>query len=551
MSEPISHSERAYNDIGEHLEQLEAEDRLVRIDRPIDKNTELHPLVRWQFRGGIDESDRKAFLFTNVTGADGEAFDIPVAVGALSANPQIYAAGMNADVKEIPGKWERALDNPIEPEEVPSSAAPVHDVVYEGDDLELGHGLDHLPVPISTPGFDNAPYWTFSGGISHDPETGVRNIGIYRGQQKSPTRTGVYSYQGHGLFEHWQTARERGEPLPVAFTVSAPPVVAYTAAQSLSMDVDEFGVAGALAGGPIREVEAQTVPVRVPADADIVIEGHIRPDVLEPEGPFGESHGYMALQEYNMVFEVSAITRRESPIYTSIISQVTPSESSAIKKVALEPLYLNHLQNECNLDSVIDVELHEPLTNLRRLMVVQMDDDADDSEVWRALYATVSLRPAHGKIVIAVDEDIDPGNLDALFWAMSYRSNPVEDVEFVEGRNIGHAPKNERGIVNDSALLWDATLKQDLPPISLPKKEYMERAREIWEDLDLPELDPEPPWYGYSLGEWSEWNEIQAQRAVEGRYYETGKDLRQFRKSVEDVDPNESTDITPEDVGER
>jgi 4-hydroxy-3-polyprenylbenzoate decarboxylase len=95
MSEPISHSERAYNDIGEHLEQLEAEDRLVRIDRPIDKNTELHPLVRWQFRGGIDESDRKAFLFTNVTGADGEAFDIPVAVGALSANPQIYVPSIS------------------------------------------------------------------------------------------------------------------------------------------------------------------------------------------------------------------------------------------------------------------------------------------------------------------------------------------------------------------------------------------------------------------------------------------------------------------------
>jgi 4-hydroxy-3-polyprenylbenzoate decarboxylase len=356
---------------------------------------------------------------------------------------------------------------------------------------------------------------------------------------------------GKDIYEHWKVAKERGEHLPVAICLSAPPAVGYTSVQRMASSLDELAVAGGLAGAPIREVEAKTQPVVVPADADIVIEGLMRTDVLEPEAPFGESHGYMALQEYNMIFEVSAITRRESPIYTSIISQVTPSESSAIKKVALEPLYLNHLQNECNIDSVVDVELHEPLTNLRRLMVVQMDDDADDSEVWRALYATVSLRPAHGKIVVAVDEDIDPSNLDALFWAMSYRSNPVEDVEFVEGRNIGHAPKNERGIVNDSALLWDATLKQDLPPISLPKQEYMERAREIWEELDLPELDPEPPWYGYSLGEWSEWDEIQAQRAVEGRYYETGEDLRQFRKSVEEVDPNESADITPEDVGER
>jgi 4-hydroxy-3-polyprenylbenzoate decarboxylase len=542
-------SERTYHDMGEHLERLEERDRLVRIDRPINKDTELHPLVRWQFRGGIDEADRKAFLFTNVHDSKGREYDIPVAVGALSANPEIYATGMDAEIADIPGKWEHALDDPLDPVEVDSSDAPVHEEVFTGDDLESGNGLDHLPVPISTPGFDNAPYWSFSGGISHDPETGTRNIGIYRGQQKSPTRTGVYSYQGHGLFEHWQKARQMGEPLPVAFTVSAPPPVAYTAAQSLSMETDEFAVAGALAGSPIREVEAKTQPVKVPADADIVIEGQIRADVLEPEGPFGESHGYMALQEYNMIFEATAITRRTNPVYTSIISQVTPSESSAIKKVALEPLYLNHLRNECNLDSVLDVELHEPLTNLRRLMVVQMDPDADDSEVWRALYATVSLRPAHGKIVVAVDEDIDPDNLDALFWAMSYRSNPAEDIEFVEGRNIGHAPKNERGVVNDSAVLWDATLKQDLPPISLPKQEYMEDAKEIWEDLDLPELDPEPPWYGYSLGEWDEWNEIQAERAVEGRYYETGEDLERFRKSVDEVEPNQSANLTPEDVG--
>ncbi|MFB6097063.1 MAG: UbiD family decarboxylase [Haloferacaceae archaeon] len=544
-------SERGYHDMGEHLERLEEIGRLERIDREINKDTELHPLVRWQFRGGIDEEDRKAFLFTNVVDSNGRSYDVPVAVGALSANPEIYATGMGASVEEIPATWESALSDPLDPVEVGSSEAPVHEVVYEGEDLESGHGLDHLPVPISTPGFDNAPYWSFSGGISHDPETGTRNIGIYRGQQKSPTRTGIYSYQGHGIYEHWQKARERGEPLPVAFTVSAPPVIAYTAAQSLSMEVDEFAVAGALAGAPIREVEAKTIPVKVPADADIVIEGQVRTDELEPEGPFGESHGYMALQEYNMIFEVSAITRRRSPIYTSIISQVTPSESSVIKKVALEPLFFNHLTRECNIDSVVDVELHEPLTNLRRLMVVQMADDADDSEVWRALYATVSLRPAHGKIVVAVDEDIDPSNLDALFWAMSYRSNPAEDIEFVEGRNIGHAPKNERGVVNDSAVLWDATLKQDLPPISLPKQEFMEDAREIWEELDLPELDPEPPWYGYSLGEWDEWNEIQAERAVQGRYYETGEDLERFRRPADEVNPNEPANITPEDVEER
>jgi len=103
-----------------------------------------------------------------------------------------------------------------------------------------------------------------------------------------------------------------------------------------------------------------------------------------------------------------------------------------------------------------------------------------------------------------VNEDIDPDNADALFWAMAYRANPDLDVQILRHKDQGHGPRSKRNGGQDAAVLIDATLKEKFPPVSLPKREYMERAKQIWEELGLPKLKPESPWFGYSLGEWSE-----------------------------------------------
>ena len=172
-----------YRDFREYLARLEEQGYLYRIKRPINKDTELHPIVRWQFRGGIPETKRKAFLFENVTDSQGASFSIPVVVGALGASRFTYALGMQCRPEEIFDKWERSLASPIEP--VMVSRAPVHEVVYTEDDLKQGRfGVHRLPVPISTPGFDNAPYLTCSHWITKDPETGIRNVGNYRAQIK-------------------------------------------------------------------------------------------------------------------------------------------------------------------------------------------------------------------------------------------------------------------------------------------------------------------------------------------------------------------------------
>ena len=133
--------------------------------------------------------------------------------------------------------------------------------------------------------------------------------------------------------------------MPIAIVVGAAPVVLFTGAQKLDVDLDELGVSGGLAGRPVPVVKCVTIDLDVPADAEIVIEGLIDPEKLEPEAPFGESNGYVALEAYNMPMQVTAITHRKNAVFASIISQVTPSESSLVKKVAYEPLYLAHLRD--------------------------------------------------------------------------------------------------------------------------------------------------------------------------------------------------------------
>ncbi len=522
---------RAYRDLHEHLKALDAAGLLITVDRPINKDTELHPLVRWQFRGGIAEPDRKAFLFTNVVNGKGKKYSIPVVVGALAANREIYSMGMGCKIEDIGATWTHAISHPIKPNVV--TDAPCHDIVVQGKDLlKPGMGIDSLPIPISTPGWDNAPYTTLSQYITKDPETGIQNMGIYRGQVKSPTRLGMNpSLENQpGIYTHWEKAKAKGQKLAAAVILGCPPSVAFTSAQKLSEDTDELDVAGGLAGAPINVVKCKTVDLMVPAEAEIVIEGYINTEWLEPEAPFGESHGHVNLQEFNAYMEVTAITRRKDAILTSIISQVTPSESSLIKRVALEPVFLNHLKKQLGIKGVVKVSMHEPLTNLRKVLVVVVKRNTPPTEVWRALYGAAALLRSGGKMVVAVNEDIDPDNADALLWAMSYRANFALDLQVLQGRDPGHGPRSQRNGGVDGSLLIDATLKDDFPPIALPKREFMENAKAIWEELNLPKLKPEAPWFGYSLGDWSERNEQMAQRAVKGDYFITGEEIAKQRR---------------------
>src|SRR5660397_217292 len=201
-AKPSSSVPRNYPDLRDHLAALDDKGLLRRVDRPINKDTEIHPLVRWQYRGGIEPEDRKAWLFEQPTDTKGKKYDIPVAIAALAANEDVYLTGLGVDsVEDLGPKWAHAINNRIVPE-----------VVDEGACQEVGR---------------------------------------------------------------------QGDELRAALVLGGPPAVSYAAVQKVPYGVDELSVAGGLAGEAIRTVKCKTVPLVVPAEAEIVIEGYINTDYYE------------------------------------------------------------------------------------------------------------------------------------------------------------------------------------------------------------------------------------------------------------------------------
>jgi len=514
--------QNAPSDLQEHLARLTERGLVTVIGKPINKDTELHPLARWQFQGGLRDEERRAFLFTNVVGAKGEKYDIPVLVGGLAASPEIYAAGLGVPVGDIGKVWVKAMAEPVQP--VLVNDGPCQQIVETGDDLKRS-GLASLPVPISTPGFDSAPYLTATLCVTKDPDNGIQNMGTYRAALKANDRLGVRMasrLSGAGGYLHWQKYKKLKREMPCAIVVGCAPAVLFTGPQKLAIDVDEMAVAGGLMGAPVRTVRCKTVDLVVPADSEIVIEGLIDTDLLEPEGPFGESHGHVALEDFNMSMRVTAITRKRKPVFLSIVSQVTPSESSVLKKVAYEPMFLEHLRHVLGIRGVTRVVMHEPLTNLRKVIFVQFARGTPRTEVWRGMQGAASLQAQCGKLVIAVSDDIDPENANAIFWSMAYRSDFNTDVLTMPYRSAGHGPKSGRA-AEEGTLMIDATLKSVMPPLALPAEEYMRRAHDLWQELDLPRITPQSPWHGYELGDWApEWTAF-AQAAVRGDWRASGE----------------------------
>jgi len=518
-------------DLRTHLANLERAGKLRRITRPICKDTELMPLVRWQFRG-LPESERTGFLFENVVDAKGHSIPGSVAVGIYAASSDIYAIGMGCPTSELRSRWQQAQANLLPPRLVDSGA--VQEEVHVGSSLLSHGGLGEFPIPNSTPGFDVAPFTTASNWITRDPETGWINAGNYRGQVKAPDRMGALLEDLNHASQHWELARKRGRPLEAALVIGGPPALTYAAGTRIPYGVEEYAVAGSLIGQPLEVVRCKTVDLTVPAHAELVIEGRFSNEFVEPEGPFGEYTGFMGGRGYTAVFEVTAITHRKNPIFTCIMSQMPPSESSKLKKVGQDNTYLYYLRSHCGIPQVQDVTFHE--IALDSWTVIQMKA-CDPALTWQALYGLVGRHNHVGKMVIAVDEDIDPNDLESVVWALSYRMQPAHDVVVLPHRRAALdpsvAPQGAKATSEPpQVMLINAMRKWDYPPVSLPAKQYMERAKTIWEELQLPRLTPRVPWHGYELGAWTEQDREEAAWAIEGEYYRTGERAKQRRRPI-------------------
>ncbi len=525
-----------YRDFREHLKALEQRGKLVRIQRQINKDTELMPLVRWQFRG-LEERERKAFLFENIVDSKGRRYTMPVTVGTLAATTEIYAIGMMCEPDEIAERWTQAQLNPIEPVKVDS--APAQEVVWQGAELLDGHGLDMIPVPISTPGFDNAPYLTSANWITKDVETGIYNIGNYRSQIKSANRTGGLFTSQH-MGQHWRKCKAKGQRLEACIAIGVIPSIAYSATAKIPYDFDEYRLAGGLAGAPVEVVQAKTVDLLVPATAEIIIEGTIPTDMVEPEGPFGEYPGYMGHRTVSPFLEVTCITHRRDAIYTALMSQFPPSESSKIKHTGTEKIIYKFLRHDSGNSAVLDVALHDEVSGSGQAYCVIKMRNASKADAWRALNSSAGFTGSYAKVCIAVDEDVDIHDPAMVNWAICYSMRPDEDVAIAKGKSPGLDPSTyppgmeseDKRPGSTSALLINAVRPWPYTPVSLPKKEFMERSKQIWEELELPPLKPRMPWFGYSLGAWTQQDEEEAALAVKGDYFATGTKQTEQRKKA-------------------
>ncbi|HEY7554614.1 MAG TPA: UbiD family decarboxylase [Candidatus Binatia bacterium] len=525
-----------FRDLREFISLLEETGNLHRISAKIEKNSELMPLVRWQYQG-LPDSQRKAFLFDNVTDPTGRNYDCRVAVGVLGASRHIYKMALGVSDKEGPGgvaeRWNQALSHPISPRFVKKGA--VKEVILKGRDISRPDGgLLRFPVPISNPGFDAGPFLTAPYVVTKDPDTAIPNVGTYRCMIKGPNKTGVSVPPAQHIGIHFHKCRERKVPLQAAIVLGCSPAIGLASVAKVGYDRNEYAVAGGIAGEPIELVRCESVDLDVPATAEIIIEGEIPTNYLEPEGPFGEFTGYMGGQMLNGVFMVKCITHRKNPIL-QMFTEGVPSESGVMRKMGFEATLYKLLKYDCNIPTVLDVTLHES-SGSRKYVVIRMKK-TNPAQPWQALQAAVALDPSHGKILVAVDDDIDPEDADSVNWAISFRMQPHRDVKITTHKFAGldpsaappGSPVTEARFPSPSgcsAILIDATRKWPYPPVALPAKQYMEAAKEIWQKLGLPPLQPKLPWYGYSLGYWAKEDEENAELAVRGDYYRVAERLR-------------------------
>ncbi len=470
----------SYRDLRAYLAALEVKGKLNRIKKHVDKDWEIAAVCRQLFLTTPAER-RPALMFEKVKG-----YEVPVVAGILGASREIYAIGLETDsVEGINHKWVQALEKPIPPRIVKNG--PCKENILMGDEVNILK----LPIPVWTVGEDPGPFFTSPYVITKNPETGVRNVGTYRMQVKGRNRTGflIGKEQDAGL--HLAINEKQNKSTPVAVVIGADPSIGFVSVSKIPETSDEFAVAGALRGEPVDLVPCETVPLEVPATAEIVLEGEIPPNVRELEGPFGEYTGYMGPPGQQPVFIIKCMTFRNNPIYQAFVSQRPPSESSCIRALGREwPLY-KHLKYDLNLP-IRDVRLKEA-SGSGAYVVVSLKKQFE-GQVKQVMFGIWSQRAGFGKFTVVVDDDIDIRDDFAIDWALSWRVRPDKDI-YIERdvQAVGldpsqappsvpqHDPIREVG----SRVAIDGTRKHAYPAIALPPKEHLDLVASRWKDYGI------------------------------------------------------------------
>jgi 4-hydroxy-3-polyprenylbenzoate decarboxylase len=498
----------AYKSLRDFLAMLEAKGDLKRITAPVSTNLEMTEIHRRVLAAG-----GPALLFENVINERGERSDMPVLANLFGTVQRVANAvtlggtprSTAAELREV-GELLAFLRQPEPPRGLRDALsmlplaktvmsmrpktvrnAPCQEVVWTGEDIDL----DKLPIQTCWPG-EPAPLITWPLVVTKGPSEKKEddfNLGIYRMQKLGRDKTLMRWLKHRGGAQHYQRWKDKKpDPLPAAVVLGADPGTILAAVTPVPDTLSEYQFAGLLRGAKAELVDCKTVPLKVPAEAEIILEGHVLLDEYGEEGPYGDHTGYYNSVEPFPVFKVSAITMRRDPIYLTTFTGRPPDEPSVLGE-ALNEVFIPLFQQQ--FPEITDFWL-PPEGCSYRIAVVSMKK-AYAGHAKRVMLGVWSyLRQfMYTKWVIVVDDDINARDWKDVMWAISTRMDPARDITLIENTPIDYldfaSPVSGLG----SKIGLDATNKMDGETTREwgdkldMDEETKKRVDEMWAELGL------------------------------------------------------------------
>ncbi len=395
-----------------YLGSLEQQGELLRFSAEVDPHADL-TAIGWKTYDQLGKSS----LFDNLKGFPGWRV-----ANQIVTDRRKWGIALGVTESQVIGEITARSKGEIPPVAADPATAPVKEVILRGPEADL------TKIPAAwTSERDPGPYIASGMAVIRDPDTGLRNVSIHRQQIQGPDRTGflICPRQAQRIYQKYQA---RNEPMPIAMVIGAHPAFYFAAAFTARYGDDEFALAGSLLGEAVRLVKCETVDLEVPAEAELVIEGVVPPDVMVEEGPFGEGSGGYGPAGVTQVIQVSAITRRADPVFYAMQCGAPMTDTQAIVTTTQDMLLWRHLANvEGGLD-LLDVRA---LGESGCMAVVIKLRPRVAGQAKTALLAALSGPQLHPKLVIAVDEDIDASDMRHVFWSMTTRVHAERDVTMI------------------------------------------------------------------------------------------------------------------------
>jgi 4-hydroxy-3-polyprenylbenzoate decarboxylase len=492
-----------YSDLRDFIAQLQSIGELKSISTPVSPYLEMTEVCDRTLRAA-----GPALLFQNPVG-----HTVPV-LGNLFGTPRRVALGMGADnvgdlrrighllarLKEPePPKGYRDLLGlgslvkavwDMSPKEV--RGAPCHDIVWEGDDVDLAR----LPIQHCWPG-DVAALITWGLVITKGPNKKRQNLGIYRQQVLGRNKVIMrwLSHRGGALDFREHAIQSKGQPYPIAVALGADPATILGAVTPVPDSLSEYQFAGLLRGSRTELVKAIGSDLRVPASSEIVLEGHVYPDAGHPsgyehalEGPFGDHTGYYNEQDSFPVFTIDRITMRRNPIYHSTYTGKPPDEP-AVLGLALNEVFVPLLQKQ--FSEITDFYLPAEACSYRMAVVQIRKSYAGHAK--RVMFGVWSfLRQfMYTKFIVVVDEDVNIRDWNEVIWAITTRVDPIRDTTLVDNTPIDYldfaSPVSGLGskMGIDATNKWPGETSREWGTTMSMTPEVKARVDAIWQELGL------------------------------------------------------------------